>query len=69
MVLIAMFLGIPLSYYLGAKWLENYAYSIELKWWFFLGAGTIALLISWLTVGAQTLKAANANPVESLKDE
>ncbi|MEP1033959.1 ABC transporter permease [Ekhidna sp.] len=69
MVGIAIVIGIPLSYYLGAKWLENYAYSIALEWWLFIGAGIIALLIAWITVGTQTIKAATVNPVESLKDE
>ncbi|MFK7953319.1 MAG: ABC transporter permease [Ekhidna sp.] len=69
MVIVAVAIGIPLSYYLGSKWLESYAYSIDLEWWLFGLAGILALIISWVTVGTQTLKAAKANPVDSLKDE
>ena len=68
-VLLSLIIALPVSYFLGAKWLEGYAYSIELKWWFFLGAGLAALMIAWITVGSQTLKAASVNPAESLKDE
>lgn len=69
MVLIAIIIGIPLSYLAGSKWLENFAYAIDLKWWLFVLAGFIALLIAWFTVGIHTVRAATANPVEALKDE
>lgn len=69
MVLIAVFIALPLSYLIASKWLESFAYRIDLKWFFFLGAGFVALLIAWLTVGLQTIKAARVNPVECLKDE
>lgn len=68
-VMLSLLVALPVSYFLGAKWLENFASSIELQWWFFLGAGLLALLIAWITVGSQTLKAATVNPAESLKDE
>lgn len=68
-VLISLIVALPVSYYLGEKWLEGFSYSIELKWWFFVLAGFLALIIAWLTVSSQTWKAATANPVESLKDE
>ncbi len=69
MVLLAILLGIPLSYIAGSKWLESFAYAINLEWWLFVTAGFIALLIAWFTVGIHTIKAATANPVEALKDE
>ncbi|MDW3190829.1 MAG: FtsX-like permease family protein [Cytophagales bacterium] len=69
MVLIAILIGIPLSYLAGNKWLENFAYAIDLEWWLFVLAGITALLIAWFTVGIYTVKAATANPVEALKDE
>lgn len=69
MVLIAILIGIPLSYLAGSKWLENFAYAIDLEWWLFGLAGLMALLIAWFTVGIHTIKAATANPAESLKDE
>lgn len=68
-VMLSLLVALPVSYFLGAKWLENFASSIELQWWFFLGAGLLALLIAWITVGSQALRAATVNPAESLKDE
>jgi len=68
-VLISIFLAIPIGYYFANQWLHNFAYSIELEWWFFALAGGSALLISWLTVGFQTIKSARINPVDCLKNE
>ena len=68
-VFIALLVAIPLSYFLSVKWLENFSDSVSLSWWMFGIAALIAIMISWLTVGSQTLKAANANPVDSLRDE
>ncbi len=69
MVLIAIAIALPLSYWLTNNWLGEFAYRIDLKWWIFVGAGLIALFIAWLTVGIQTVKAAKINPSECLKDE
>jgi predicted permease len=68
-VLTAIFIALPISYLLTRNWLDSFAFSIDLEWWYFATAGLIALLVAWLTVGAQALKAARANPVRSLKDE
>lgn len=68
-VLLAIVIGLPISYYAATTWLEQYAYRIELEWWFFGGAGLAALLIAWFTVGLQTVKAARINPAECLKEE
>jgi putative ABC transport system permease protein len=69
MVFIAILIALPISYLIGSSWLDNFAYSISLEWWFFVGAGILALIVAWLTVSIQTLKAARANPVDSLMDE
>ena len=69
MVVIAIVIALPASYFLAKSWLDGFAFRIELEWWFFAGAGLLVLLVAWLTVGFQTFKAANANPVECLKDE
>lgn len=69
MVLIAIILGLPVSYILGTKWLQNFAYSIELSWFLFVFAGVVALIIAWTTISIQTLKAARINPAKILKDE
>ncbi|MEO7990139.1 MAG: ABC transporter permease [Chryseolinea sp.] len=69
MVVVAILLALPVSYFLSSYWLENFSEHIELKWYYFIGAGFIALLIAWLTVGLQTFKAAKVNPTQCLKSE
>lgn len=69
MVLIAILVALPLSYWITSSWLSDFAYKITLEWWFFAGAGVTALLVASLTVGFQTARAAAANPVDCLKDE
>ncbi len=68
-VLTGILIATPISYLIAAKWLDGFAYRIDLHWWIFPLVAGITLLIAWLTVGFQTLKAANINPVESLKAE
>ncbi|WPP48466.1 ABC transporter permease [Catalinimonas niigatensis] len=69
LVLIAFLLACPLAYFLMSRWLTNFAYYDTLGIGIFLMAGTIALLVAWITVGSQTVRAAIRNPVESLRDE
>jgi hypothetical protein len=59
----------PLSYFVIKNWLDNFAYKIEIHSWYFITAGLAALVISWLTIGLQTIGNAIVNPVEALKDE
>ncbi|PZR32760.1 MAG: transporter permease, partial [Azospira oryzae] len=68
-VLIAIFIALPASFLAMREWLSDFVYRIELQWWFFIGAGALALFISWLTVGAQALRAAKVNPTQCLKEE
>jgi putative ABC transport system permease protein len=68
-VLISIVLAIPVGYYFANKWLQNFAYSIELEWWFFALAGVSALLIAWFTIGFQTIKSSRINPVDCLRNE
>jgi putative ABC transport system permease protein len=51
------------------KWLQDFAYRINISWWVFVLAGGLALLIALLTVSSQAIKAALANPVEALRYE
>lgn len=68
-VLIAIGISIPVSWYLMSNWLSDYAYRIDIGWWVFaLGSG-VALLVAWLTVSWQSIKAATMNPTKSLKTE
>ena len=69
LVLIALVIASPISYYIGQRWLENFAYHIEIQWWVFAIAGLVAVSIAFLTVSFQSVKAALANPVEALRNE
>lgn len=69
LVLIAVLLATPVAWYFAQKWLSQFAYHIELQWWIFLSAGLIAVGIALLTVSFQSIKAALANPVKSLRNE
>lgn len=68
-VILAIFISLPISYLLASKWLNNFAFSIDLNWYYFLLPGLAVLLIAWATVSLQTFKAARVNPVHCLKDE
>jgi len=68
-VVAANILAWPIAYVLMKSWLKSFAYRIDLRWWMFGSAGILALLVSLLTVSLQTIKAARANPAESLKYE
>ncbi len=69
LVLIAFVIAIPLAYYAMQAWLSDFAYRIDISVWPFLLAGGVSLLIAWLTVSYQSVKAALANPVDALRDE
>ncbi|WP_286857133.1 MULTISPECIES: ABC transporter permease [Sphingobacterium] len=69
LLVIAICIATPLSWIAMNKWLDNFAYHIEPKWWMFAFAGLSAVFIALITVSYQTFKAAKANPVDSLRDE
>jgi ABC-type lipoprotein release transport system permease subunit len=69
MVLVAIALVLPISYFIAREWLGSFAYRIDLEWWYFVGAGLAALFIAWLTVGVQAVRAANINPTQCLRNE
>lgn len=66
---VAALVAFPLAWYAMHRWLEDFAYRIEMHWWIFAGAGLMALLIALLTISTQAIRAATANPVRSLKSE
>ncbi|NPA35444.1 MAG: FtsX-like permease family protein [Chlorobi bacterium] len=68
-VVIAFFVAAPVAWYAMHRWLENFAYKIELSWWIFVLAGLTALFIALLTVSWHTFRAARRNPVEALRYE
>ncbi len=69
LILIALVVAIPVGFYFMSEWLADYPYRIDLGWWIFAGSGAIAVLIAWLTISFQSIKAAHQNPIESLKIE
>jgi putative ABC transport system permease protein len=69
LVLIACLIATPIAYYYLNGWLQQYEYRTKISWWIFAAAGFSAVLITLLTVSFQSVKAALANPVNSLKSE
>ncbi|MBK1441205.1 ABC transporter permease [Parapedobacter sp. ISTM3] len=69
LVLIAVVVGSPIAWWAMNKWLEDFAYRIEIQWWMFAAAGAVAVTIALFTVSWQAVRAALANPVDSLRDE
>jgi putative ABC transport system permease protein len=69
LVVIAMFIASPIAWWLMNKWLQSFTYRIHISWWMFALAGFLTIAIALLTVSFQTIKAAIANPVKSLRTE
>jgi hypothetical protein len=69
LVLIAILISVPVSYYLLNEWLDNFAYAINLEWWFFILAGLASMLIALITTGSQAVKASWINPSQCLRNE
>jgi ABC-type antimicrobial peptide transport system permease subunit len=69
MVIVAIAMALPISYYLMKEWLSNFSEHISLNWWYFGNAALVALVVAWLTVGLQTIRAARVNPAQCLKTE
>jgi len=69
LVSIAILIASPIAWWAANKWLQDFAYRINIGWGIFVSAGVIALLIAMLTVSFQAVKAAAANPVRSLRTE
>lgn len=69
MILIAFVLFTPLTWLLMHRWLENFAYRIEIQWWVFILGGILALGIALLTISYHIIRSARVNPVESLRYE
>lgn len=69
LVVLAILLAVPVSWYLMNKWLQDFAYKINIGWTVFLVSGLIAIAIALVTISFQSVKAAIANPVKSLRTE
>jgi putative ABC transport system permease protein len=69
LVIVSLLIALPIGYLILRNWLNRFAYRIQLEWWDFIVSGLITLIIAWITVGSQAIRAANINPAECLKDE
>src|SRR6185437_1349721 len=69
LVIIAAIIAFPVAWYAMSKWLLDFAFRISIGWWIFVLAGIIALIIAFATISFQSIKAALANPVKSLRSE
>ena len=68
-VLIAIVIASPIAWWATTKWLQDFAYKVDIGWWVFALAGLLAIGIALLTVSFQSVKAALMNPVKSLRSE
>jgi putative ABC transport system permease protein len=68
-IVLATAIATPPAWYLLNKWLQNFAYRIEVSWWVFAVCGLSILIVTISTISFQAIKAAMANPVKSLKTE
>jgi len=69
LVFISILIAVPVAWYLTDKWLQDFAYKINISWTVFALAGVLAMLIAVLTISFQSIRAALANPVKSLRTE
>ncbi|HYF33523.1 MAG TPA: ABC transporter permease [Chitinophagaceae bacterium] len=69
LIIIALVLSVPLAWYIMNQWLQDFAYRINIQWWVFVLAGVLALLIAFITISLQVMKALRENPVKSLRTE
>ena len=69
LVFISILVAIPVSWLMSHQWLQGFAYRIDLQWWHFVLAGAVALLIGFLSVSVQSIRAATANPADTLNYE
>lgn len=69
LILIAFIISVPLSNYIIVEWTSKFAYQMSIQWFYFVLPGVLVLTLGLLTVGAQSLRSARANPVEGLRRE
>lgn len=69
LVLLAILIAVPLAWYFADSWLNYFAFRVDMPWWSFIIAGVIAITIALTTVSFQAIKAAIANPINSLRSE
>jgi ABC-type antimicrobial peptide transport system permease subunit len=69
LISIAFVIATPIAWYYMHQWLQDYAYRIQITWWLFAAGGLVAIIIALATISFQAIKAAGANPVNTLRTE
>lgn len=69
LVVLSTLIAVPVAYWGMNTWLQDFVYRIDINWWVFIVVGLVAILIAFVTIGTQSLKAALSNPVEAIKSE
>lgn len=69
LVVVSVIIASPIAWYFMNGWLDKFAYRIDISWWMFAAAGLLAIILAFLTTSFQAIKAANSNPVQSLRME
>jgi len=69
LVLLAVLIASPIAWIIMHNWLQNFVIRISISWWIFAGSGLLAAIIAFITISFQSVKAATANPVKSLRSE
>jgi putative ABC transport system permease protein len=69
LILLGIVMGVPIAWYFMNKWLTDYEYRIDMPWWIFIATGVLIISISLLTISYESIKAALANPIKSLRNE
>ncbi len=69
LVVAALVIATPLAWYFMHQWLQDFAYRISIGWWVFIAAGALAIIVAFVTIGFQAVRAGIANPVKSLRTE
>ncbi len=69
LIALSILMASPVAYFVMKQWLSDFAYRIDMQWWFFAATGGITLLITMITIGIHGIKAVSSNPVKSLRSE
>jgi putative ABC transport system permease protein len=69
LIVLAIVIATPVAWYAMSKWLQDFVYRAPIQWWIFALAGLVAIIIAVITISFQSIKAALANPVKSLRSE
>ena len=69
LIIIALVIASPIAWYAINKWLEDFAYKVDVQWWVFALAGFATLLIAFVTISLQAIRTAMTNPVKNLRTE